>query len=327
MELAGVIDELYAIPPEQFIAARTARQDDARAGGDPVLAREIGGLGKPSAAAWACNLLVRDQRGMLEELVALGDQLRSAQQNLAGDQLRTLDVQRRQVLAALTRQARSLTHAQGHPVSTGVATQVEQTLRAAMTDPEAARALLAGALTSPMSYSGLGATIAEPHLRLVQPPSPQREPLPTTAPTTAPTAPPGRTRAPGQGMTESTADRRVREREERRRAAEEQHRRVLARAWETAAAALTAAEEAAVTATEQRAEVDRSAADGDRLQARVDELAEQLAEAERAAGAAATALKRAQHRSTAADRAAEDAAEERERSAARVAQLTDRDDA
>ena len=139
MDLDEVADELYAVPPEDFVALRKTRQDEAKADGDKALAKEIGALPKPSAAAWACNLLVREQRAEIEGLVELGDLLREAQENLAGDQLRVLDVQRRQLLTALTRQARALTNGQGHPVSTSVATQVEETLRAAMSDPEAGR--------------------------------------------------------------------------------------------------------------------------------------------------------------------------------------------
>ena len=105
VDLDEVADELYAVPPEEFIALRTARQDEAKADGDKALAKEIGALPKPSAAAWACNLLVREHREEIEGLVELGDLLREAQENLAGDQLRALDVQRRQLLTALTRQA------------------------------------------------------------------------------------------------------------------------------------------------------------------------------------------------------------------------------
>ena len=62
MDLDEVADELYAVPPEEFVALRTTRQDEAKADGDKALAKEIGALPKPSAAAWACNLLVREQR-------------------------------------------------------------------------------------------------------------------------------------------------------------------------------------------------------------------------------------------------------------------------
>src|SRR3954453_1723456 len=104
MDVDAVADELYEVPPEEFIAVPTDRQNQAKADGDKALAKEIGALPKPSAAAWACNLLGREHREEIENLVELGPLLREAQENLAGDQLRALDVQRRQLVAALTRQ-------------------------------------------------------------------------------------------------------------------------------------------------------------------------------------------------------------------------------
>lgn len=315
MDLDEVADELYAVPPEEFIALRTERQDEAKAEGDKALAKEIGALPKPSAAAWACNLLVREQRAEIEGLVELGDLLREAQENLAGDQLRALDVQRRQLLNALTRQARALANDRGHPVSTAVATQVEETLRAAMSDPEAGQALLTGRLTSPMSYSGMGTTVAKPDLRLVHPPRPERreEPAKKTA----------KAAAPRKQAGESAAERRAREQEERRRAEEEKRQRELARAREAAEAAVAAAEEAATAAQEQRREVDGLEERRGELQDRVEELAEQLADAERAVADVAATLKRAQRRLTAAQHEADEAAEARDRAQAHLEALGD----
>ena len=169
MDLDEVADELYALPPEEFIPARKAREDEAKADGDKALAKAIGGLPKPSTAAWVANVLVREARDEIEGLVELGTLVREAQESLAGDQVRALDVQRRQLIAALTRKARSLAYQRGHSVSTAVATQVEETLRAAMADPEAGEALLSGRLTSPLSYSGMGLGEQRPHLRVVPP--------------------------------------------------------------------------------------------------------------------------------------------------------------
>ena len=312
MELDEVADELYAVPPEEFIALRKERQDAAKADGDKALAKEIGALPKPSAAAWACNLLVRGHREEIENLVELGTLLREAQESLAGDQLRALDVQRRQLIAALTRQSRALANEAGHPVSTAVATQVEETLRAAMADPDAGEALLSGRLASPMSYSGMGTTVTRPDLRLVRPPRP--EPA---------EAKPARTPAPKKQLGESAADRRAREHEERRRAAEEKRRRELAAAHEAADRATTDAEEASSALAEQRARTEELAARRAELQARVDELADQLAAAERDAAEAGAALKREERRQAAAERDAAEAVEARDRAQARVAHLSE----
>jgi hypothetical protein len=310
VELDEVADELYAVPPDEFIPLRKERQDAAKADGDKALAKEIGALPKPSAAAWAANVLVREHREEIENLVELGTLLREAQESLAGDQLRALDVQRRQLIAALTRQARALASEAGHPVSTAVATQVEETLRAAMADPDAGEALLSGRLTSPMSYSGMGTTVTRPDLRLVRPPRP--EPAEKPAKATAPTKRTG----------ESAADRRAREQEERRRAEEEKRRRELAAAQEAADRATADAEEASAALEEQRARTEELAARRTELQARVDELADELAEAEREVAEAGAALKREERRQAAADRDAADAAEARDRALARVAHLS-----
>ncbi|MGY2128604.1 hypothetical protein [Blastococcus sp. SYSU DS0617] len=312
MELDEVADELYEVPPEGFVELRKTRQDAAKADGDKALAKEIGALPKPSAAAWACNLLVREHREEIENLVELGDLLREAQENLAGDQLRALDVQRRQLVTALTRQARGLAAGRGHPVSTAVATQVEETLRAAMADPDAGRALLTGRLTSPMSYSGLGTTVSKPDLRLVHP-------APRVGRSAAREKPAAPTKEPG----ESAADRRAREQEDRRRAAEEKRRRELAEARAAAEEAEAAAGEAEAVLEEQRQRTDELAARRTELQERVDELADQLADAERAAAEAATALKREERRRAAAEREAAEAAEARDRAAAHLAALGD----
>jgi DNA repair exonuclease SbcCD ATPase subunit len=312
MELEDVADELYEVPPEEFIAVRTERQNEAKADGDPALAKAIGALPKPSLAAWVCNVLVRAHRAEIEGLVELGDLLRSAQENLAGDQLRALNTQRGQLLNALTRRASAVARERGHPVSTSVQGQVEETLRAAMADPDAGEALLTGRLTSPMSYSGMGTTGSRPNLRLVVPPTPEAKPA---APSPAKKTP-ARTEP-----RETAADRREREREERRRAAEEKHRREVARAREVAEEAAATAAEARAAADEQRRQADELAVEHADLQARVEDLADQLAEAERAAGEAAAALKRAQRRRGATEREAEEAADAAERAAAHVEQL------
>ncbi|MBN1093399.1 hypothetical protein JKP75_13015 [Blastococcus sp. TML/M2B] len=318
MDFDEVADELYEVPPEEFVALRKERQDAAKADGDKALAKEIGALPKPSAGAWVCNLLVREQRAELEDLVELGDLLREAQENLAGDQLRALDVQRRQLVTALTRQARALASGRGHPVSTTVATQVEETLRAAMADPDAGRALLTGRLTSPMSYSGLGTTVAKPDLRLVHP-APRAERPAAPAGKAATTATKGAEKEKPAG--ESAADRRAREQEERRRAAEEKRQRELAAARAAAEEATAAADDAAAALDEHRRQTDELAARQTELQERVEELADQLAEAERAAADAAAALKREERRRAAAQRAADDAAETRDRAVAHVESL------
>jgi hypothetical protein len=325
VDLEKVADELYRVPPEEFIALRKARQDQARAEGDKALAKDIGALPKPSAAAWVSNLLVRAHRPEIEGLVELGNLLREAQQNLAGAELKALDTQRRQLIAALTQQARSLAYDVGHPVSTQVAGQVEETLRTAMSDPAAGDALLTGRLTSPMSYSGgLGTNPARPDLRLVRSPRPDVSHRDGSRATTT------RDRPATTPRERTTADERreARERalEEKRRAAEEQRRRELAEARRAADEATVLAEEAHAAAEEQRQRVAELDDRRSQLQARVAELGDELAEAERAAADVAARLKAAERRRKAAEREATEAAGNRDRAVAQADELAHRAD-
>jgi hypothetical protein len=306
MDLDEVADELYAVPPEEFTALRKQRQDDARADGDRVLAKEIGGLPKPAAAAWVCNLLVRDHRDEIEALVELGGLLREAQDNLAGDQLRALNRQRSQLLAALTRQASALAREAGRPVSSSVAGQVEDTLRAAMADTDAGEALLTGRLTSPMSYSGLGTTGTRPALHLVAPSRAEKAERP---------APPARPRAA------DAAERRRQREEEARRAAEERRRRELEEARRAVEEATAVAAETRAAAEEERRRVDDLDAQRADLQARVEELADELARAERAAAENAEELKRTERHRRTAERQATEAAAARDTAVAALQAL------
>jgi uncharacterized coiled-coil protein SlyX len=314
VDFDDVAEELYAVPPEDFIALRTAREDEAKNDGDKVLAKAIGALPKPSTAAWVSNLLVRAQRPEIEGLVELGGLLREAQENLAGDEMRALSSQRSQLVSALTRQASALARERGRRISSSIADQVEETLRAAMADPEAGEALLTGRLTSSMSYSGLGTTVSRPDLRLVRPPATER-----------PAAP--RSGRPAESQQRPSADERKlareREREEARRAAEDRRRRDLEEARRTAEEAAALAEEAQAAADDERQRIEELEARRSSLEARVAELSDQLAHAEGEVTEVAAQLKRAERRRKSAEHEAAEAVVARERARARVEELSD----
>lgn len=108
------------------------------------------------------NLLVRDQPEVGEQLVALGEELRRAQEELSGPALRQLATQRQQLVGALVRSARKIAAAAGHPVSQAVAYELEQTLHAALADPAVAAEIGAGRLTKAASRTGFDVTPPEP---------------------------------------------------------------------------------------------------------------------------------------------------------------------
>jgi hypothetical protein len=313
VDLDEVTDELYRLPPDEFIAARKDRETEARAAGDRELAKEIAGLGKPSTAAWVANLLARERPEEVAQLVELGGLLREAQENLAGDEMRALDVQRRRLVAEMTRQARQLAYQQGHPVSTTVADQVEETLRAAMTDPAAGEALQAGRLTTAMSYSGLGT--GRPDLRVVPPPRADR---------TTERKPPTRKEPADRGGTAADERRRQRERdraEAERRAAEERRRRDLEEARAEAEAAAAAVEEAAAAEDAEREAFEHLRGRELELESRIEELTEELNEAREEWNRVTHDRSRAERRQLAAARRAADAARARDKAERRLEAL------
>ncbi|WP_295790817.1 transposase [uncultured Microbacterium sp.] len=139
--LDEVAAELLTLPPSRFTATRAER---ATVGG--ALGRRIARLRKPTVAAWAVNLLVRD--GQLGEAVELSRALHEAQDDRDAAELSRLGRQRRQLVAALARRAAELAAEAGKPLSASVADAVQKTVNAAIVDERAAAAILTGRLTA-----------------------------------------------------------------------------------------------------------------------------------------------------------------------------------
>lgn len=154
MSLDEIAWELYGLLPAEFTAARNAKAKQAKQAGDKDLAAAITALGKPTMVGWLANQLVRQYADEMHALLELGESLREATASLAGDQLKELSRQQRQVVYALVQQARGLASAAGHPASEDTARGVEETLHAALADPAAASELAAGRLTGVLSRTG-----------------------------------------------------------------------------------------------------------------------------------------------------------------------------
>ncbi|KDN77596.1 hypothetical protein DF19_08335 [Streptomyces olindensis] len=284
MDLDAVADELYALRPEDFTAARASAVAAARTAGDRELAERIGALRKPSLAAWASNLLVRSRPGEVEPLLRLGEGLRRAHQDLDGTQLRELSRRQHALIRALSTQARQLAKEAGHPIGESVQREVETTLHAVLADPDAARAWASGRLTKPLS-----ATVGFP--AAAEGARPQR-PTPPEAP-----ARPDR----------KADEQRRRRLAEARRDAEEAERELRTRKDEAAAAG-QAAEEA-------KRQVER-------LQRRVDELTGELERTRGEHQQARFAERSARERAREADRRLREADRRATTAAARLERLT-----
>ena len=321
MDLAGVADELYALTPEEFTGTRNERAKETKAE-DKDLSNRIKALPKPSTAAWVVNMLARNQADLLEQVLSLGEALRQAQEKLEGDELRELGKQRRQLTAAVTSQARAMAADLGVKVSTAVADQVEETLRAAMTDPGAAKAVRTGQLLEALSSTGLGeldvsSAVAVPEAigmtaRRVERKKPDLKVVPPKSQASA--------QADGDQAAAGSASAEPATEEARDQDAEEARAQEAARARE---AAQLAADEAEAAATKARKKLDKHRKRVSKLEARslqlqgeldelrrkASELEYQLEEVDDELSEAEDKRDRAEQRQAEADAAAEEARE------------------
>lgn len=153
MALQAAADELYALPPEQFTAARDDFAARLRKAGERELASAVRELRRPSVSAWLVNTLVRRRSADFDQLMAIGERLRSAMANGAGDDVRRLSEERRGAVTALTKGLAALA---GRPVPMTAAEEVRATLEAATADPTAATAVRSGRLVRALRYAGFG---------------------------------------------------------------------------------------------------------------------------------------------------------------------------
>lgn len=268
-------DELYGLAPGEFTSARDARAKELRSAGDREAANAVKALRKPTVAAWALNQLSRRKGKDLDRLLAAGEKLRAAQEELlaGGDRSAFQDAaaRERELVAELTAAAAELAGEAGEH-GTGLEEKVAATLHAAALDEETAAELRAGRLLREReAIGGFGAAAppSEPA------PAPRREP-----------AKAAKTRRP------KGADADRRKDAERREAAEQRQRLAAARTDERhARRELEAAEKALKSAATRAEAAEAHAADANE---RAKTAKQRLEEARRAQTAARKAHARAE---------------------------------
>ena len=156
ISVANVADELYGLSPAEFTAARDERARQARAAGQRDEAAAIKKLARPTASAWLVNQLTRTAPEEIARLVAVGTALEEAQRRLAGERLRELSSERRQVMNDLLPHATEIARQAGQPASAATMGEVRATLEAALADAGARAAVRSGRLTKALAYAGLG---------------------------------------------------------------------------------------------------------------------------------------------------------------------------
>lgn len=154
------LDALFALPPEEFTAARDRLAKDLS---DRDAAKAVKALRRPTVAAWAVNQTVRRHRGAFEELLAAGREVRAAQRRaasgLAAPAFGRAIAERRRLVRALTDLAVDILTEAGRGAASAVR-DVSNTFEAAAADEDAAEAVdsarLSKELTPPAGFEILG---------------------------------------------------------------------------------------------------------------------------------------------------------------------------
>jgi hypothetical protein len=181
--LEGRIDDLYALPLERFTPERDALAKELAAAGDRDGAARVKAVRKPLVAAWAVNVLAREDPGGIRELLELGDTLRSAHRRAVSggdvEPFREATDERRRLVRDLTRRAEAIVARVGGATGSA-ADAIADTLEAATVDEQTGELVRAGRLTKPVRPP---ATFAGAGLRVLEGgPAPRPEPAPPPKP-------------------------------------------------------------------------------------------------------------------------------------------------
>jgi len=155
-----LLDRLYGMPLDEFVAARDEAARHLRHEGRGEVAARVGELRKPTVSAWAVNQLARRHADRLGELLERGDRLRAAHRaavaGRGGSGLAAAGRAERQVVAELVRLAVHELEEAGRSASQAVRERIADTLLAAARDPDAAKLVRSGRLTRDLDPSGFG---------------------------------------------------------------------------------------------------------------------------------------------------------------------------
>jgi hypothetical protein len=154
--LEDELDRLYALPLNEFTAARDEIAKRLRGEGERELADEVKQLRKPSVAVWLVNRLAREREVDVKRLLKAGEAMAKAQAKATREDLGAARRDEEHALERLALAARE----------TGVGAQAVdraiQTLRAASLTPEGRELLKRGRLTEELEPPGFEALAGMP---------------------------------------------------------------------------------------------------------------------------------------------------------------------
>jgi hypothetical protein len=172
VRLEEELDRLYALPLNEFTAARDELAKRLRADGDRDRADEVKALRKPTVAVWLVNQLARQREVDVKRLLKAGEALGKAQATAKGFAEARNDEQH-----ALGRLASAAREA---GVGAQAADRAVQTLHAASLTDEGRELLKRGRLTEELEPPGFEALVGMPAAKgpraKPKPPPPRKNP-------------------------------------------------------------------------------------------------------------------------------------------------------
>src|SRR5205823_13338270 len=132
------LDRLYALPLDEFTAARNDLVRRLTKAGRGDAADEVKKLAKPSIPVWTANQLARREPGEVRALLRSAEDLRKAQQRAlggkGGSDLKDRLAEQRRAVRALARLGRDILADEGRSVSDAIVERIAKTLDAAALD-------------------------------------------------------------------------------------------------------------------------------------------------------------------------------------------------
>jgi hypothetical protein len=163
-DLDRELDELYALPLEDWTQARNDLASRLKRAHQSEQAEQVKALRKPTAATWAVNQLARRSEPQVAKLLKAGEQLRRTQEQALRGKAAATDVsaaaKEGDAIRALVASARSILEEAGNAATPATLDRISQTLRTAATDDDGRELLARGRLDEELSGAGFGSLTA-----------------------------------------------------------------------------------------------------------------------------------------------------------------------
>jgi hypothetical protein len=155
MSTRSDVDALFELQPEEFTAARDRLAKDLSGRGEGDAAREVKALRRPTAAAWAVNQVVRRHAKRLDRLIAVGEEIRTAQRRaasgLSAEGFAQGVAERRAMVSELAQAAAEVLVEAGRTPTQSHIDAAGATFEAAASDPRSAESVRSGRLSKELA--------------------------------------------------------------------------------------------------------------------------------------------------------------------------------